>query len=330
MAAKKLKQLVTSIPVIGYGLRVVYNFVASPRQQHRILAGQVRLENTVTTVQKGQVAQFDQLSDSLNQLNDKLSRLRLLQDNLQQQFSILEAAKKDMSGAKKAIQRNSELFASDHILDNFYTAFEDRFRGDEVIIEERLVEYLPYFKKSKINFKQKPVLDIGSGRGELLQLLAKHDIDAIGLDINYGMVERSQKKGLRAVQGDALEFLHQAKSQSYGAITGFHIVEHIPFNVLLRIFTEAHRVLAEDGFVLFETPNPENVVVGSDTFHMDPSHLHPLPPALLAFTIETCGFRNVEIKRLHPDEQLEVAAKLPEAVAARLFGPRDYAVNAYK
>ncbi len=113
------------------------------------------------------------------------------------------------------------------------------------------------------------------------------------------MVERANKKGLVAWQHDALDFLEGQKPQSYGAVTGFHIVEHIPFPALLRLFTSTHRALVPDGFVVFETPNPENIIVGSCAFYMDPSHLNPIPPDLLAFALETCGFHKIEIRRMH-------------------------------
>lgn len=332
MTTKNLKDSIIALPIIGYTARVLHSFLKAPVVHQRVMADQEQLNNAITRIETTNTDQFTHINNAITELNTTLASMQLVQDNLRQQFGILEAASTKAVGpkAKDKPGNTEELFADDHILDTFYTNFEDRFRGSEEMIEERLVEYLPYFEKSKIDFNEKPILDIGSGRGELLQLLAKHNFHAIGLDINYDMVERSMKKGLDAVQGDVLQFLHKAKSQSYGAITGFHIVEHIPFNILLRVFTDAHRVLAKDGFVIFETPNPENVVVASDTFHMDPSHLHPLPPALLAFTLETCGFRNIEIKRLHPDEQMKSAENLPETVKTRLFGPRDYAVIGYK
>jgi SAM-dependent methyltransferase len=214
-------------------------------------------------------------------------------------------------------------------MDKFYTDFEDRFRGSEAMIMERQEEYLSFFNSSKIDFKKTPVLDIGSGRGEFIQLLNSKKIEAIGLDINIDMVERSKKKGLNAVEGDALSFLQNKKSNTYGAITGFHIVEHIPFNALLRIFSNAYRTLTKDGFVIFETPNPENIIVATHNFYMDPSHLHPLPPIMLAFALETCGFKSVEIKRLHPDDEHE-SKDLPNDIKERFYGPRDFAVIGYK
>jgi SAM-dependent methyltransferase len=174
-------------------------------------------------------------------------------------------------------------------------------------------------------------LDIGSGRGEFLQLLKTNKVRAVGLDINYDMVKRSKDKSLEAVQDDALTHLLAAKSQSYGAITGFHIVEHIPFNNLMRIFISAHRALVSNGFVIFETPNPENIIVASSGFYTDPTHLNPLPPDLLAFALKSCGFREVEILRLHPvDAEPGKIAALPEELRFRFYGPRDYAVIGYK
>ncbi len=321
MPKKNIKQFIVSSPVIGYLARLTYSIARLPKIHDEL----VRANQSILSQQKEST---ELINAQLSEIGDKVSNVQGKQDTLRQQFSILET---NISSQKYARPyQNKELFADDHILDKFYAAFEDRFRGSETMISERQEEYLSYFKNAKLDFKKTPVLDIGSGRGEFLQLLKKNKIRAIGLDINHDMVERSIKKGLEAIEGNALDYLQKTKAQSYGSITGFHIVEHIPFPVLIRIFENTHRVLVENGFVIFETPNPENVVVGSDTFHMDPSHLSPIPPALLSFALETCGFRNIEIRRIHPDEQGETASDLPESVKTRLFGPRDYAVIGYK
>lgn len=327
MPKRSVKQLVASIPVIGYIARLASNAVRLPQIHDDIVSNQKQTQSLIKSVQKEQV---EPLENRFAQLSQDLSDIRLSQDDLAQKISILETSSWSNNKAKSDNKRQTkELFADDQLLDKFYIDFEDRFRGTEEMIEKRQAEYLPLFKGGEIDFKKTPVLDIGSGRGEFLGLLKKHKVRAIGLDINKDMVERSKKKGLEALEGDALEHLQKAKSQSYGAICGFHIVEHIPFNVLLRILENAHRALAENGFVIFETPNPENVTVGSTTFYMDPSHLHPLPPDLLAFTLETCGFKNIEVKRIHPDEEVDTTG-IHKEVARRFFGPRDYAVVAYK
>ena len=324
-----MKSKIVSLPIIGNLLLVCANIVRLPQIRQRQEEHLRNLDSSVISLAE----QSTKISEQLTELNDKLEGLQAAQDTMHQQVSMIEKGTQVKTGGAATQQKRessdvtSNLFANDHLLDIFYTNFEDKFRGDEKTIEENLKVYLPHFKNAKVDFNKNTVLDIGSGRGEMLSVLKKNDIPALGLDINIDMVERANTKGLVTRQGDALSFLEDTKSQTYGAITGFHLVEHVPFALLLRIFKESRRCLVNDGFVIFETPNPENVVVGSTTFYYDPSHLHPLPPMLLAYALETCGFRNVEILRLHPDS---APKSIQPEVAKYFYGPRDYAVIGYK
>jgi O-antigen chain-terminating methyltransferase len=115
-----------------------------------------------------------------------------------------------------------------------------------------------------------------------------------------------------------------------GGVTSFHMVEHMPFDLVLAMIDEALRVLKRGGVLILETPNPQNLLVGAYTFYFDPSHRKPLPSPMLRFFVEARGFCNVEIKELHPYAD---SARLPETadgVASRMneyfYGPQDYAV----
>lgn len=320
MAKNKFKESVVGVPGIGYSALLASNIAKLPQKQQAHEEALEKHAGALAQVKQAIATLTQQVSKLTDELHDKIASLEQAQDNL----------RKQVGSSKPAGHQKDELFADDHLMDKFYTDFEDRFRGEEAMIMERQEEYLPYFLKSELNFKNTPVLDIGSGRGEFIQLLKNNKVDAIGLDINLDMVERAKKKGLNSIQGDVLELLQSKKSQTYGAITGFHIVEHIPFNILLRVFSNAYRTLTKDGFVIFETPNPENLIVGSTTFYLDPSHLHPVPPALLAFTLEVCGFRDVQILRLHPNDEHGDLTGVSEEIANLMYGPRDYAVIGYK
>lgn len=315
---------IMSAPILNYTLRIANSILHLPSYRDALIKDQHQLREAIT--EKG--AAVEDIRQELTILHDKFQHLTGAHDNLQSQMRLLDKSK-SAETKKTTTNSSNELFAEDHLLDVFYTNFEDRFRGAEDIIKERQTEYLSDLRNSGIDFKKFPVLDIGSGRGEFLELLKENKISAVGLDINIDMVDRANQKGLKAYQGDALTFLEETKSQTYGAITGFHIVEHIPFNALLRIFANARAALVENGFVLFETPNPENIIVGSCAFYMDPSHLHPLPPDLLAFALENSGFRNVTIRRIHPVDNYE-KGDMPEEFINRFYGPRDYVVIGYK
>jgi O-antigen chain-terminating methyltransferase len=220
--------------------------------------------------------------------------------------------------------------ADDPTNDRFYKNFEDRFRGNEAMIEQRLLEYLPYLKSLSPSVKKLPVLDIGCGRGEFLHVVTQAGFKAVGIDMNKSMVERAKSLGYEAHEDDALSYLLKQKSSSRAVISGFHLVEHIPFVSLLKIFEECYRVVHPDGFVLFETPNPNNLAVGASNFYMDPSHIKPIPPALLAFAMEIQGF-HAEILELHPaKENIKHEDPVIEDMMRMMYGPVDYAVLASK
>ena len=216
--------------------------------------------------------------------------------------------------------------------DSFYIDFEDAFRGTPEDITERLKIYLPYLDRF-IGDTSAMVVDIGCGRGEWLALLGKQGIKATGIDLNAAMVDTCLAQGLHAQYMDAIQYLSQQPPGSLAAVTGFHIIEHLPFNTLLALFDAALKALRPDGLIIFETPNPENLVVGACNFYYDPTHLSPIVPTVAEFTARQRGFAKAEILRLHPYpdshrlvEDSEIAKRLNNA----LYGPQDFAVLAWK
>jgi O-antigen chain-terminating methyltransferase len=178
-----------------------------------------------------------------------------------------------------------------------------------------------------------PVVDIGCGRGEWLELLSQHGIAGKGYDLNRIMIAECRERGIDATLGDALEAIYAMPDDSVAAITGFHIIEHIPFGVLVSLFDQCLRVLHPNGLVVFETPNPANLQVASERFYYDPTHRNPLPSELVAFTAEARGFSRVEVLPLHPMEspvQSEYRDPMLELLRQKLFGPQDYGVIGWK
>ncbi|MBS3027302.1 MAG: class I SAM-dependent methyltransferase [Dolichospermum sp. DET50] len=231
-------------------------------------------------------------------------------------------------------QEQLQTFASEeeHLLNSFYVAFEDHFRGTREDISDRLKVYLPLIEKANVGTPDAPILDVGCGRGEWLELLKESGYISRGLDINRVMVEQCQARGLEAIEADVINYLQSLPENSLGAITGFHIIEHLPFKTLMRLFSETVRVLKPQGLVIFETPNPDNVLVGSNTFYLDPTHIHPLPSPTVKFMAEMFGLYNTQIITLHPYPE---NAKIDgQGVAERFndyfYGPQDYAVVGYK
>lgn len=193
---------------------------------------------------------------------------------------------------------------------HFYRAFEDRHRGSRELIKSRLQVYLPLVLPLAEQHPQAGVLDLGCGRGEWLELLHQHHIKAQGVDLDEGMLAACRERQLNVTNADAIAHLKQQADQSLLVVSGFHIAEHLPFEVLQELFAQVHRVLLPDGLLILETPNPENLVVGTASFYLDPSHLRPLPHQLLTFLAEHQGFGQVQLLRLQEEARLTTDAPI--------------------
>ena len=186
--------------------------------------------------------------------------------------------------------------------DAVHALIADRFRGSRVDIEERLAIYLPIVRAAKTVQKKFPLLDVGPGRGEWLARLREAKIAAFGAETNRLLAEECRAQGLAVETSDLLTVLRARAAGSLGAITAFHVVEHLPFEYLVDTLRESLRVLVPGGLIVFETPDPRNLIVASQTFYLDPTHLHPVPRELLQALLEGVGFSGCDVLELHPPE----------------------------
>ncbi|MCL5742691.1 MAG: methyltransferase domain-containing protein, partial [Acidobacteria bacterium] len=218
----------------------------------------------------------------------------------------------------------------EHSLDSLYASFEDIFRGSREDIKARQSVYLPYIREAKAGSSKAPVIDLGCGRGEWLELLREEGLTAQGVDSNRVMVERCGELGLQVKLSDALAHLREMKDGSAGCVTGFHIVEHMPWVDLIQLLDETLRVLRPGGLAIFETPNPNNILVGSREFFNDPTHVKPLPSRVLKFLAEARGLCKVQVLELHPYPKSCSFEGDGKGVAQQLneyfYGPQDYSV----
>lgn len=212
---------------------------------------------------------------------------------------------------------------------NFYRAFEDRYRGSRELIKSRLEQYSPFLELLTSNFDKYSALDIGCGRGEWLELLTEKGFTPQGVDLDSGMLEACVERGLNVKELDGIAYLANLESNSLHLISAFHVVEHISFEQLQNLVKQAFRVLVPGGLLILETPNPENIVVASANFYLDPTHIKPIPPSLLSFVTEFAGFKHNKIVRLQ--ESVELREKQNISLSELLFGVSpDYSVVAQK
>lgn len=224
-----------------------------------------------------------------------------------------------------------------------YVGFERRFRGDPDEILETL-----YRRYRDVLSDHQPVVDVGCGRGELLDRLAHDGIEVVGIEPDAGMAADARARGLHVEQTFAGDYLRGVADDSLGSIISTHVVEHLQLDHLIEFIELSVRKLVPGGVFVAETPNPSSLIVLGNSYIMDPTHVWPLHPSLLAFLAESAGFRDIRLNFYAPATGYHLAPvrteglddptrELAESVNAAfdrlndvLFGPQDYAIVATK
>lgn len=338
------------LPVIGYFVRLAIALVRLPNQvrDHREFAGYVLSQNQqiadfinvvsarmaeVSQAQSVLLRQFEQTAETFTTFE------RQLAEHAAETQKIEPRIQTRIDGERKLIQNQIEEIrvqigaletrlhgaaATRLELDELYFALEDRFRGTREEIKDRFQIYLPYVQSLPVA----NVIDLGSGRGEWLEILKAAGVNARGVERNSIAIKQCRELGLDVVDEDFVGHLRSLPDASASAITGFHIIEHVSIDALVTLLDEVLRVLRPGGIAIFETPNPENVLVGSNFFYLDPTHKHPLPSELMEFLFDNRGFDKVEVLNLHPWDSGRVAGEgeLAERFNGFFFGPMDYAI----
>lgn len=188
--------------------------------------------------------------------------------------------------------------------DGFYRAFEERFYAPCNVIKQLRRQYLPFTNLVSSLYPGVQTYDIGCGRGEWLELMLESGMKPFGVDLDDGMLQGCREQNLPAQQGDAIAYLATLPDESQAIVSSFHVVEHITFDQLCTVVSEALRVLKPGGLLIMETPNIENIVVATRNFYLDPTHQRPIPPQLLSFLPEYFGFARTKLLRLQETEEL--------------------------
>ena len=199
--------------------------------------------------------------------------------------------------------------ASPPTLDAYkYVGFEDQFRGSREVIRARLESYLPLFDGLS------DVLDVGCGRGEFLDLLARAASRARGIDLNHEMAEVCRARGLDVTEADAVGYLSSLPDESLGGLFAAQVVEHLEPAYLLRFLDLAFQKLRPGGRIVLETLNPACWVAFFESYIRDITHGWPLHPETLKYLVVASGFTRADIEfrsPVPPQDRLQPVA-LPE------------------
>lgn len=124
------------------------------------------------------------------------------------------------------------------------------------------------------------VLDAGCGRGVFLDLLREAGIEALGLELCETTAAIAREKGHEVAVTDAAEWLATTEERFDGIFCS-HLIEHFGPEEVGALVGGIARALAPGGRAVFVTPNPRNLMVLTEVFWLDPTHVRPWPRPVL-------------------------------------------------
>ena len=206
-----------------------------------------------------------------------------------------------------------------------YGRFAERFRGTEAYVRKNIQLYRPCFAE------RAPVLDIGCGRGEFLEMMREAGVEARGIDLSEESVAHCRARGLSVEKADLFPYLADLADGSLGGVFCAQVIEHLPPASLPELVRLAAAKLSRGGLLALETPNPECLAIFASHFYLDPTHTRPVPHPLAAFYMEEFGFGQIEVRKLSPAvESMPALASLPEDFRNAFFGGLDYVIFGIK
>jgi len=201
---------------------------------------------------------------------------------------------------------NSPQIKSDKaVMDKFYMHYNERLMPDSrEAVKGRASIYLKKLSdwcgdREKLNMN---IVDLGCGECEWVELLCENGYPAKGVDSNSEVVRKVKRTlpNIHIIEDNAFDYLRKQPDNSLDLITSFHMVEHMDITSILELLKECKRALNKGGMLIVETPNPQNILVATYYFYLDPTHIKPIPQELMEYLISEAGLKFQERVLLYP------------------------------
>jgi 2-polyprenyl-3-methyl-5-hydroxy-6-metoxy-1,4-benzoquinol methylase len=146
------------------------------------------------------------------------------------------------------------------------------------------------------------VLDVGCGPGELVEFLAKRNINASGFDPSKDTAAGAAERGLNVTCNTIETYLqaHQAEQAiPFAAVVSLNVLEHVPDPI--GLVEGCHQLLMPGGTLVIRVPNDFTEIqaaahakLGGRKWWIIPDHINYFDVSSLRRLFETKGFEIVD------------------------------------
>ena len=174
------------------------------------------------------------------------------------------------------------------VAENFtYSDYESFVRLSSAESREAHRKHLAWFVQYFRNCNS--VLDLACGEGIFLDLLRDSRIPCIGVDADSAVVRSGMSRGHRIVEQGVIEFVNSTPDRFDGIFCS-HLIEHLPFDEVLRLIQGVSKCILSDGIFVLAFPNPRALRSHLNMFWIDPQHVRFYDGSLVKGILEWSGF----------------------------------------
>jgi SAM-dependent methyltransferase len=146
-----------------------------------------------------------------------------------------------------------------------------------------------------------PVIDLGFGGGEMLEILTGMEIAARGVDVDPEAVERAVASGLAVTRADARDYLGSMADATLGGIFAGHLLEQMRPDDAIDLLKLASHKLRPGGRLVIVGYNVTSVQLRATAWYADPGNVRPMPSALIELLLRQWGFTDVSVEPYGPE-----------------------------
>jgi 2-polyprenyl-3-methyl-5-hydroxy-6-metoxy-1,4-benzoquinol methylase len=177
------------------------------------------------------------------------------------------------------------------IFDNYVEASFDGFQQAVFKFKQFESNYKKYFPSEK----NKQVLDIGIGRGEMLTCMRDWGFNYQGIDISQSTVKFCNSLELKCEATDDTATWLKSNKERFSLVTCLDVLEHVPREHTIEFLKAIRLSLTNDGLAIIQVPNLQSPFGYLHHFN-DFTHVSGFVEHSLRQVLLTAGFREFEFR----------------------------------